>query len=346
MYRYWLIAGAAALTVTSPAHADHAGPTGAGADGASLTVIGPDTLEPGAVSAGARFIYARPDVRSDDELATLAGDHVHAHDTDYTLNSAVGVAYGVTGNLTLSAELPYVRREGLRAAEHSHVHGGGAVNTAEELGDVDGVGDLTVLAKYKIFEREGKSFSLLGGIKAPTGSTSETSSDGERLETEHQPGTGSWDALIGAAFGKTFGPMTFSASVLHQATGEGAQDTELGDLTRVGIALSRRFASVEEPHHHHHDDGAAPHHHDAPRGAASWDVFVELFGEWEGRQAINGEKEEDSGARAVWLQPGARYNSAMGWSVAGAIGLPIWQEVRPSHPDNGYRLTVALGRAF
>jgi hypothetical protein len=41
-----------------------------------------------------------------------------------------------------------------------------------------------------------------------------------------------------------------------------------------------------------------------------------------------------------------RYNAASEFSIAAAVGVPVWQHIRASHPDNGYRLILALGRAF
>jgi hypothetical protein len=41
-----------------------------------------------------------------------------------------------------------------------------------------------------------------------------------------------------------------------------------------------------------------------------------------------------------------RYNSASGWSAGAGIALPVWQDIRASHPDNRYRLMVSLGRGF
>ena len=65
---------------------------------------------------GLRLLFTRPEQRSDAELEALAGEHIHAHNTDYNLNASPGIAYGVTHHLTLSAELPYVRREGFARA--------------------------------------------------------------------------------------------------------------------------------------------------------------------------------------------------------------------------------------
>jgi len=328
---------------SSPALADHAGPTGIGG-GASLNVLSPETLEKGDASAGFRLTFTRPDQRPDAELEALAGQHIHAHNTDYNLNAAIGAAYGVTDRLTLSAELPYVRRDGLREGEHSH-SGRAAINEVVPLGDVSGIGDASIIAKYRLSGGDGARFALVGGLKVPTGSTHKTSLEGERLETEHQPGTGSLDPILGAAFGSKLGILSLDASALYQFSGKGAQDTRLGDRAQGGIALSRHFGEAEHDHEdgeHHHAD-AKPHpHHDH----ASWDAFVELSGEWEGRQKVDGEIEEASGGKSLWASPGARYNTADGFSIAASVGIPVWQRIRASHPDNNYRVNFAIGHAL
>jgi hypothetical protein len=312
-----------------------------------MLVLSPETLEAGQGSLGFRVTYNRPDQRSDAELEQLARGHIHAHNTDYNLNASAGVAYGLTHRLTVSAELPYIHRDDLREGEHAHFDGV-AVNEVVQLGDVSGFGDLSVLAKYRLTHGESGGFALIGGVKLPTGSTHKRSDEGERLETEHQPGTGSVDPIIGASGGTTIGALQLNASALYQFAGKGAQDTRLGNRAQGGISLSHSFGPPE----HHHDDGGEAEHHDgdhehvAPHGHQSWDAFAELTGEWEGRQKVDGEIEEASGGKSVWLTPGARYTSASGFSVAAAVGVPVWQNIRASHPDNKYRLTFAVGHAF
>jgi hypothetical protein len=351
-----LLAGAAAIALGTPALADHTGPSGVGSGGGSINVISPDTLDECGTAVGFRLTYTRPEQRSDVELEALAAEHIHAHNSRYTLNAALGAAYGITHELTVSAELPYVRRDRIREGEHAHV-GGEAINEVAQLGSVAGIGDLSLLAKYRLTRGSGPAFALIGGLKVPTGSTHRRTGAGERFETEHQPGSGSWDPIIGAAFGTAAGTLRLNASALYQIAGKGAQHTRLGDRLQGGIALSHRFGAEhhdeEAGHHHdeaghHRDAGEAEHDHaDAePHGHQSWDAFVDLSGEWEGRQTVAGEREQESGGTALWISPGARFNSAGGLSAAVAIGLPVWQRVRASHPDNDYRLTLSLGRAF
>ena len=323
---------------SAPAFADHAGPTGVGG---GVAVLGPDTLDEGHASAGLRVTYARPDQRSETELEALAAKGIHAHNTDYNLNASLGLAYGITHQLTISVELPYVRRDDLREAEDA--------DAVARLGSVAGLGDLSLLAKYRVTHSESGGLAIVAGIKAPSGSTHQHSADGERLETEHQPGTGSWDPIIGASGGVKLGGLQLTASTLYQFSGNGAQHTRLGDRAQGGIALSHRFGPAE---HHDHDDADEDHHghgeheHAAPHGHQSWEAFVELSGEWEGRQAVAGEIEQASGGKSVWLTPGARFNAASGFSIAGALGVPLWQNIRDSHPNNDYRLTLSVGHAF
>lgn len=339
-----LIAGAALVALASPALADHMGPSGSGS-GAGVNVFAPDTLDEGHWGLGLRLAYTRPERRSDEELEALAGQHVHTHNTDYNLNASVGVAYGITHHLTVSAELPYVRRDHLREGEHLHL-GGVAVNEVEQLGNVAGIGDLNLLAKYRLTGEDGLRFALVGGIKVPTGGTHKRDLEGQRLETEHQPGTGSWDPIFGASAATKTGPVQLTASFLYQLSGEGAQRTRLGDRLQGGVSLSHHFGPAEHAHHDegedpdHHHDGAQEHRHD------SWDAFVELGGEWEGRQEVAGTVEQASGGSWIYAAPGVRFNAASGWSAGAAIAIPVSQHIRASHPNNRFRLLVSFGRAF
>jgi hypothetical protein len=329
--------GAALLALGSPALADHMGPSAFGSGG-GIAVFNPERMDGGHWAAGFRLAYTRPERRSDEELEELAQQGSAAHNTDYNLNASLGVAYGLSHHITLSAELPYVRRDNLREADDGEV---------QRLSSVAGVGDVNVLAKYRLTNGESAGFALIGGIKLPTGSTHKTDSNGERLETEHQPGTGSWDPIFGASASAKVGAVQLTASGLYQLSTNGAQHTRLGNRLQGGIALSHRFGEPAhdhlESHNHHHGDELDEHHEQAH---SSWDAFVELAGEWEGRQKVEGDTEQASGGKWAWVAPGLRFNAASGWSASAGVALPFWQEIRSSHPDSRYRFVLSLGRAF
>ena len=332
-----LLLGAALLALTAPAQADHMGPSGFGSGG-GMSVFSPETMDGGQWAAGFRVAYTKPEQRSNDELEALAERGIAAHNTDYNVNASLGVAYGINHHLTVSAELPYVRRDHLREADDGEV---------QLLGNVAGIGDLNLLAKYRLTDSERSGFALLGGIKMPTGSTHRTSRDGERLETEHQPGTGSWDPIVGASASTRVGTVQFTASALYQRSTTGAQHTRLGNRLQGGVALSHRFGESAhghlESHDHHHGDELDEHREPVH---SSWDAYIEVAGEWEERQRIGGNRESASGGKWAWVAPGIRFNAASGWSASAGVAVPVFQQIRASHPDNRYRVVVSLGRAF
>jgi len=112
----------------------------------------------------------------------------------------LGAAYGITEDLTVGVRLPYIFLNNIKEAhsdepEEVHVHG-----------DVEGLGDLSLLGNYRFFARAAAGFesSVLFGVKAPTGETDKEDIEGERFETEFQPGSGSWDFMAGFAAEKRF----------------------------------------------------------------------------------------------------------------------------------------------
>lgn len=330
-----VLLGSTVLLCSNSALAHHTGPTGIGGNGGGLAVQGPETLEAGKGAAGAQITYFRTDQRPATELEDLATQDIHAHDTDYMATGVLGGAYGVSDRLTITAEISYVRRAGLREGEAM------PVPNVNELGDVSGFGDTSLLAKYRIAGSDETGLALIGGIKLPTGSTHRSSMSGELLETEHQPGSGSWDYYLGGAAGMELGWLSIDVSALYQFSTSGAQDTRLGDRLQAGLALSHRFGPAE---HHHHDADRTDEHEEHSHG--SWDAFTEATVEWEGRQKVAGLVEDATGGTAVWITTGARLNAASGYSVTVAAGVPVWQDIRPSHADNSYRLTLSLAKAF
>ena len=101
------------------------GPSGFGSGG-GMSVFTPDTLDAGHWSLGLHLAYTRPEHRSDAELIALAAQDIDAHNTDYNFNASAGLSYGINHHLTISAELPYIRRDHLRegTAEDEEPNGG------------------------------------------------------------------------------------------------------------------------------------------------------------------------------------------------------------------------------
>jgi hypothetical protein len=233
----------------------------------------------------------------------------------------------------MSLRLPWVHKENIRAGHHSH---GPAGNTVDEHGNSRGVGDLTLMGQYKFWENEQAAWqaALLLGLKMPTGETSEANA-GEKLETEHQPGSGSWDPLFGLAATKQVGLYAIDADVLYALVTEGAQNTDLGDRASYNVAVSYRIGGEQ----HRHKDGTE-HQHEA------CDLALELNGEWSDQQKNEEGTDDDSGGNEIFLSPGFRYISGLGWAGQASLGIPVINNLGKSHPDTDYKLTAGISWTF
>ena len=322
-----ILASIAAL----PVRADH--PTaglGHGIGGPIVT-IDPHTLPQGSWAVGARLEYVRFDPFSDQDLeaAALAGEDLHS--TAQLLSPSLSVAFGMTGQLTLGLRLPYVLRSEIREA---HLEAG--VPEVHRHGDSDGIGDLTVLGQYRLIDVHGGfAAALLGGVKLPTGESDARTEAGDPFEVEHQPGSGSTDPMVGVALAAPWGKgWSWGSSVLATIATKGTAETNLGSLVNANLALVVRPGYT-------HDHGAGHDDH-----GMAFDLILEANGEWRDRMDIAGAKDDNSGGTLIYLAPGMRIGSPGRWSLDGAVGIPLFQDLNGSQHDTRLRVLVGLGHAF
>ncbi len=316
--------------IPGQAHADH--PTIAfGSEAAGpIGTIPTDPLPAKAWSAGLRSEIVNFDRYSDRELADFAAaGEEHVHSVDRLLSVSASLAYGVTDDLTLSARLPYVDRQNIREGE---IEDGEA--EAHDHGDSNGIGDLSMLAQYRFFERQAFDASLIGGIKTPTGKT-DVRDGGQKLDTEFQPGTGSWDWLFGGSASVNAGRMGLHANVLYNLTTEGSQNTEIGDAFFHNLGLVYSLSGGHEEAHQGHD-----HSH------LKWDLILELNGESRDKNDVAGEKDENTGGDVLFLSPGVRVSSSDSWSLFVSVGKTVYDDFNGIQTDVDYRLVGGLGFAF
>jgi hypothetical protein len=325
-----------AALAASPALADHPlGGLGLGT-GASITTLSATTLPKGTWAASFQVEHIAFEDISDARLIDLGAQGIEAHAVKSTTIPSLRLAYGVTDDFSIGLKLPYVDRRDLREA-HSHTHEDGDVEVElHRLGDSEGVGDITLLGQYRILNLPAETLeaALLGGVKAPTGQTNRTTALGGQFETEHQPGSGSWDFLLGAALTKRFGALSLDGSVHYTIAGDGSQDTDLGDRLNYNLAASYRFGAA-----HDHAPGAAPHSH------LAWDVTIELNGEHSQKQEIAGESDPNSGGNVVYLSPGVRL-SGESWSVYLSYGEPIVRDLNGVQHEPDYRVVAGVAMGF
>ncbi|WFU16759.1 transporter [Bradyrhizobium sp. CB3481] len=361
------------LFLAAPAEAHHPGGGGNTGSGGAINTISADTLAEGMFAASIRYEFIRLGQLSDADLLAAANRGTHAHSLRSIDAMSLSVAYGITNDLTLAVRASGVRRSDIREPGEDMLSGGhmGMMNSNEmsSLMSADGVnrrgnsagfGDVTMLGQYRFHNnaQTGTSAAVLFGFKAPTGSTSQRDNFGQLFEAEFQPGSGSWDGLIGAAFTKRTGRWAFDVSGLYYLVSNGTQNTNLGDRFLFGTAVSYRLvgpvgsAKEVELHdycmqprnqlqehclyHANHD------HSDMKKTPYTLDLVLELNGEWHDKQRIAGIADPNSGGTTVYLSPGLRVGVDR-FSGFVSFGVPVINQHNGVQSKPDYRILTGIG---
>ncbi len=347
--------------MAGPASADHATAVFGEGTAGPIRTIGGTTLPEGTFALSFRLEYIDLTRFSDEELLEISEIDDEVHSTDNLLAPSLGLAYGVTNRLTLGLRQPHVSRRTVRELPHHHddeepeehhdepgAEGGDdeGEHHEEELevvnaGSPSGIGDLVATMQLRLAgPPDGTSgLALIAGLEMPTGSTDEVTSEGDRFETEHQPGSGSWGPLLGLAGSRAWGRASLHGSLILQLNTEGARATTFGNSTSYNVAFVRRFGGAEE---HAHAPDAGEHSHDE---GTTLDGIIELNGEHCGRDETAGVVNENSGGDLSYLSPGLRVRFA-GKCAAFEVGIPILDDPNGRQHGTDYRVIVGLGTAF
>lgn len=364
--------------VFNAAHADH--PTLSLDEGSA----GPMTTMSAVVlpekSAGLSFQtqYLFSDELPDAQLKSYAlqGDFVHSTGTvaSYSLNGG----YGLNERTMLGFSLPYVIRKDFREGVVTRVrqvqresalpvptprHGGHGHTPAPAVGtatvadvvsyDIEGLSDATIFGQYRFFanEPEGLFLAVQAGLKVPTGKTDVRAPGGELVSTDHQPGSGSWDPMIGLSLSKHFGAWSFDTNALYTFSTEGARNTVVGDFFSYNAALSYRvrggdFSGGAHKHIHHHPAAEAGLDHHHCEGHTTLDVFAELNGDYREAARIAGVADRNTGGNILFLSGGARLSMENGWAAAVSIGAPVLTDLNGIQSEPNLRVLFGVSRAF
>lgn len=305
-----------------------------------VTTISATTLPEGRWSIGLRTEYVKFDAFSDVELENFAQQGEEIHSIDYLLSTFLGVNYGFSDDLTLGLKIPFVRRNDIREG-----HLEDSTPEVHKHGNSKGIGDLTLLGQYRFLNKERSNFevALLSGLKFPTGTTHAEDNAGRRFETEHQPGSGSRDPLIGIAVSKRLGYVSLDTNLLYTFVTEGGQNTDLGDLLNYNVGISYRLGGKVNPQH---SQESATHHDHALHTHFAWDLIFEINGELRQKQKVGGNKDKNSGGSLVYLSPGVRLSVGDRWSSSISVGLPVIQELNGKQHETDLRGIFAVGMGF
>ncbi len=291
------------------------------------------TLPKGKVALNTSLRYQNVDQLTGTDFARLNGIHAHSHDSEMLLTATM--AYGLTDDLTLSLSYPYRFLYGLVTHEedNSLINGGNSI----------GFGDMTLLAKYRFLngakvcgircDQTGISSklqaALIAGIKMPTGQTNERDSEDFRLGADEQPGTGSWDPIMGLAFSLPVNNFSFDANVNYRLSTQGIQQTTVGDIVSFNTAATYNFKSQQI-------------FGQSIKPAA----VLEMNGIWQEKVEEAGVKDNGHGGLVMFLSPGLRAAINDYTILNLLIGFPIINDLNGNQPDTGIQLFTGLSRVF
>jgi hypothetical protein len=251
------------------------------------------------------------------------------NEADQYLNSSVSQAvlgYHFTDRIGVQFNLPVIHRW-FRRAE------GGEV----EKGTESGLGDASLSANYVVIrhEKEKWSFawSLLGGVKFPTGDSDrlkeeleeETPVPGEVESAVHGHdlalGSGSYDGIVGTELYLRWRRMFFTAETQYAIRSEGdfgyryANDLNWSGGPGYYLVFAEDFTVA---------------------------LQANVSGESKGRDEFRGEKAEDTGLTAVFLGPrlSASWKGKLSAEISGALPVDIQNSALQSVVD--WRLQAGL----
>ena len=156
----------------------------------------------------------------------------------------VTAGYGFSPKLKAFVSLPYVRNTMNMTSYQGSMMGWMDMTMAP----VSGAGDMTVMALYRLTTdrevRPSGAVTLGVGLKAATGSFTETSSSGRLVHAHMQPGTGSWDPLLSILYTKMIDQFLLQADGTYQYTTRNRQGYEFGDS--LALNLTTKYAVARE----------------------------------------------------------------------------------------------------
>ncbi len=306
---------------------------GAGGSGAVYTMSA-DTMEEGGFYMGINAEKLNNHVLSDAEIEDAVNNGAeHIHSIDNIKTYSLSLSYGITDDVTLNMSLPYLLRNNVRAGEHHDAH-----TDIHKHGDIDGIGDMSAILQYKMYDEKKTKFALLAGIKAPTGKTDLYDGD-ELLEADLQPGSGSWDYFAGAALSHDFEHFSLLSSALYQYNGEGDFGSTLGDIFSYNVAFS--YKVIEEEHDHVFGE---KHEHEAFDYAV--DVFLEFNGEYVQTDSIYSADVENTGHHIIFATTGVQFTSNNNYSAYAAFSLPVYEDYTGIQNEIQYKFSLGIGKSF
>jgi hypothetical protein len=228
---------------------------------------------------------------------------------------SLGVRYGLTNKITISALVPYV-----------FLH--------TNSGNDNGLGDLDLVGTFNIYAKNSFNFAIQAGIELPTGIQKDSNFDNTTVIV----GSGSYDPMVGMLFSKHWDKMTLIGNGLYKYTTNGFQGNYYGSIAIQNLALNYkikvggRLSALEEKDVNEISN-------------FGWNVFGGYYGEWLDKIKEEDVVDENSGYYLGFANLGTTL-SYKKWSFPLTISLPIINEMNGKQNNSGSRFRIGIIRSL
>ncbi len=239
------------------------------------------------------------------------GHHVHDKTSEEFHHLTIGGH--LSERVIVFVEAPYVVRHSLEVEDHDIL--GSRQNSK-------GLGDMRLMGDYKVFNEEASSVSVVGGLKFPTGSTKEENSVGTRFESEMQPGTGSYDYILGGVYRRAGERASLVANTAYVFKTEGVQDFRYGDLLSTSLLLDYLLNPQEK--------------------GVQFRAGLDANLQYEQKQKDDGNRGKDSGGITLLLGPTLTARANEHFSLFGSFLAPVYQNLGGVHQNLDFVYTSGV----
>ena len=233
--------------------------------------------------------------------------------------SQVFAGYNFNNRFSVQLNLPVIYR---------------AYGSDTQHGTVSGIGDLSLTAGYKVYEKLEESltfnWTVLAGVKFPTGNPSKLNTPDEDLPEgigghDLALGSGSYDGIVGTGVYGRWKRGFFTASVQYAIRSEGAFEHQYAnDLTWFGgpgvyLSLTHNY---------------------------TLSLQAVVSGETKGKDTFSGVPDEDSAETLVYVGPQINFTWRSKLSAQLAADLPVVRENSGTQVMPDYRILAAFTWRF
>ena len=269
--------------------------------GATLHGIGAQVLPKGEVVFGVSHLTFNK---------SNAGEEEGSREFETYHETTLGVAYGLTDRIMLSASLPSVTK---------------TINSDEGRQSASGIGDASFGLTYQFKPTDSNPvLSSVGiAIKLPTGENSKRDEEGNLMEEHLQPGSGSTDLSLGYSFTLetgSFGSGLLYGGIQARFNGKNSRDYQYGNALFYNLGYSHPVSRALKAN-------------------------LELVGRYAGKDRVgDGTLDENSGGHLLYLGMGltAQVNKTI--SVGLGVQVPVMQHLFGDQTEKGLFTFGIAGR--